>query len=237
MNHPSTLNFFRAVVMFLALSATLSQPMLAQERGDTALSPVGPAANPILPATGNTTQVQSSDSALPNLPTASGAYVLRPGDIVNIIVYREADLAVTSKISEDGEITYPLLGQVKVGGLSAFAAQDLIRKKLDAGYIVNPQVSLSILAQSKQYFTVMGEVARPGIYELPAEGGLNLLQSIGMAGGFTRTAKYTAVQITRADEGRNFTLKVNARAIADAKTTDPCPIRPGDVITVPASLF
>jgi len=225
------------MVIFLAAGTTLSQPMAAQESGNSALTPVGPAANPILPATGNAAQGQAADSAFPNLPSASGAYVLRPGDIVNVIVYREADLAVTSKISEDGEITYPLLGQVKVGGLSAFAAQDLIRKKLDAGYIVNPQVSLSILAQAKQYFTVMGEVARPGIYELPAEGGLNLLQSIGMAGGFTRIAKYTAVQITRDDEGRNVTLKVNARDIADAKAKDPCPIRPGDVITVPASWF
>jgi len=163
--------------------------------------------------------------------------MLRPGDVVSIAVYREPDLNVTVRLSEAGEITYPLLGQVKIGGLSVFAAQEVIRKKLDANYIVNPQVALSIVDQAKEYFTVMGEVARPGIYELPAEGGLNLLQSIGMAGGFTRIAKYTAVQVKRYQGGRESVFKVDARKLERADSGDECLVQPGDVIIVPESLF
>ena len=171
------------------------------------------------------------------LPAASGAYVLQPGDIVGITVYREPDLSVTSRLSAAGEITFPMLGQIKLAGLSAFAAQDLIAKKLDVDLIVNPQVSLTILQYTKEYFTILGEVAHPGLYEFPPEHELTLLEAVGTAGGFTMFARYTAVQITRTEEGKTVTFKANARDIASSKAKDHCVIHPGDVITVRDSWF
>jgi protein involved in polysaccharide export with SLBB domain len=173
-----------------------------------------------------------------NMPAPSGAYILRPGDTVAISVYRENDLAVNACISEAGEITYPLLGQVKIAGMSAFAAQEKIRKALDADYIVNPQVSLTIMAQAKRYFTIIGQVTRPDQYEIPEERRLNLLEAVGLAGGFTRIAKYTAVQIRRTQPGGGkVVLTVDVRRIEDSKGQNEVSIEAGDVVIVPETLF
>lgn len=196
------------------------------------VAPAGLALSPGAPGT----PAPAAATPVP-LPSASGSYRLQPGDVVAVTVYREPDLSVTARLSEAGEITFPLLGQVKLAGLSADAAQQLIARKLDADYLVGPQVALSVLQHAKQYFMIMGEVARPGIYEVPPEGGLHLLEAIGMAGGFTRIAKFTAVEVRRTEDGKPRVTKVNARALTQGKRQDEFMIYAGDIITVPESLF
>ena len=105
------------------------------------------------------------------------------------------DLSVTTRLSAAGEITYPMLGQIKLAGLSAYAAQELIAKKLDVDLIVNPQVALSIVEYTEEYFTVLGEVSQPrASMSCRRSIALTLLEAIGTAGGYTPYANFSAVE-------------------------------------------
>jgi polysaccharide export outer membrane protein len=113
----------------------------------------------------------------------------------------------------------------------------LIAKKLDVDVLVNPQVTLSVVGYTEHYFTILGQVGSPKVYPLPHDQTLTLLQAVGTAGGYTIYANDKSVKITRTYGGKRTTFKVNARDIANSKASDPCVIRPGDVINVPMSLF
>lgn len=170
-------------------------------------------------------------------PSASSAVVLRPSDVVQITVYQEPDLTTPARLGADGTITFPMLGQLTLGGLTGFQAQELIRKKLQADYLVDPQVSLAIVEYSKQYFTVLGQVLRPGIYETPLERRMTLLEAIGLSGGFTRTAKTSAVAVTRKEKGRERKIKLDARKMARDGNSQGFVVQPGDTIIVDESFF
>src|SRR5436853_199537 len=83
-----------------------------------------------------------------------------------------------------GTVTLPLIGQVKIGGKTIDEAAGQITAIFDDGYLVNPQVSLTIVEYGKRRFTVLGQVQRPGTYEMPSEDAVNLMQAISIAGGF-----------------------------------------------------
>src|SRR5947207_2275558 len=158
---------------------------------------------------------ESAPSAKAGQPaTAPGAaglvpsrlYVLKPNDVVMVKVYQEEDLTIQARVARDGSITLPLLGTVNIGSNTVERAIGLIRDGLAKDYLVNPQVSLSIVEYAKRRFTVLGQVNRPGTYEMPGDDQLNLLQAIAMAGGYTRIGAPTKITIQRvvADETRIF---------------------------------
>ncbi len=156
---------------------------------------------------------------------------------MQITVYQEPDLTTPARLGADGTITFPMLGQVNLGGLTGFQAQELIRKKLQADYLVDPQVSLAIVEHSKQYFTVLGQVLRPGIYETPLERNMTLLEAIGLAGGFTRTAKTSAVAVTRKEKSGERKIKLDARKMAKDGNSHGFVVQAGDTIIVDESFF
>lgn len=189
----------------------------------------------------------TSDFPLPNPPLSkpdavvataiSSAYLLRPSDVVQITVYRQPDLTTLVRLAGDGSITFPLIGRVTISGKTAQEAQDVIAAKLGADYLVNPHVTITITEYTKQYFTVLGQVQRPGAYEFPDDGKLPLLQGIGMAGGFTRLANTARVVVKRKIGGEEKVIKVNATKLAYQKTAKGFLLQSGDTISVPESLF
>lgn len=167
----------------------------------------------------------------------SSGYVLQTNDLVKITVYGEEDMTTETRISKSGFITFPLLGSVQLAGKTVESATAQIRAALDKDYIINPQVTLAVMEYAKQWVTVLGQVQKPGQVEIPAEGGLDLLGAIALAGGYTRIADPGNVTIRRKINGQDTVVRLNAKALASNKDAKQFYVKPGDTITIPESLF
>lgn len=167
---------------------------------------------------------------------ASGDYILQPGDTIELVVYREPDLNMRSKIGKDGMVQLPLLGEVKLAGLSLRSASVLVRQRYNADYVVEPQIYLNIAAYSPRRFTIIGQVGRPGTYEFAGSESLGMLEAVGMAGGFTRIADRGHVLVKRREGDAVRTIKVNAKKLSETGI-DRFELKPGDVINVGESWY
>jgi polysaccharide export outer membrane protein len=108
--------------------------------------------------------------------------LLGPGDVVKMSVYGSPDLSLETRVSESGNITFPLLGQVSVGGLSVAAAEKKIGDMLEkGGYLKKAQVNMLVTTLASQQVSVLGYVNRPGRYAV--EGRRKVLDLLAMAGG------------------------------------------------------
>lgn len=171
-------------------------------------------------------------------PAVPKGYVLMPNDQVHIQVFRESELETRARISPNGTIRFPLLGEVKIGGMTKEQAEMHIQKELQKDYLVRPHVSLTIVDYTKRKFTILGEVNKPGIYEIPGEETVTILDAIGMAGGTTANAKLNNVTIKRAvGGGEKKILNVDAAAMIKNPNAKPIEILPGDNIQVHQSVF
>jgi polysaccharide export outer membrane protein len=171
------------------------------------------------------------------ITSAANDYVLSNADTLEMTIFREADLATRSRVASDGTVQLPLIGDVRVSGLTVREAREIIRKRYDADYLVDPQVYLNVIDYAQRKFTILGQVARPGTYEFPGGSSVSLLQAVGMAGGFTRTADRGKVIVKRPAKGStDETIKLNAKKMA-AEGKGAFEVAPGDVITVGESWF
>ena len=177
-----------------------------------------------------------TDAPLPSLMAGEGDYILSAGDTLDLMVYKEPDLNMRSKIARDGRVQLPLLGEVKVVGMSVREAQEHIRKLLNADYVVDPQVYLNIVSYTQRKFTIIGQVTRPGSYELQGTESLGILEAIGMAGGFSRIADTRNITVKRSVDGKTQTIKVNTKKLEDPHGGS-FDVLPGDIITVGESWY
>ena len=168
---------------------------------------------------------------------AASNYALSPGDIVTIKVFREPDLDTQQRIAKEGTINFPLIGILKVTGMSSDQAAAKIAELLDKDYLVRPQVSVSVVTYSKQKFTILGQVASPGSYNIPDEQTLGLLNAIALAGGFTRLAKTSNVTVNRVTNGQAKTIRVDVDKLIKNGSADRILIQPNDVIVVEERFF
>lgn len=153
-------------------------------------------------------------------------------DNVEIRVFREDDLTTRGQLSPQGEITMPLIGSVRIQGMDTTQAARTIEAKLRDGYLVKPEVSVTIEARIKRTVTVLGQAQRPGVFELPANRRLTLVEAVGMAGGVTRIGNPKKISLKRGSTVTVLNLKeISAGAARDVMLQD------GDVITIPESLF
>jgi protein involved in polysaccharide export with SLBB domain len=166
----------------------------------------------------------------------SGSYILSPNDQIQIEVFQEDDLRTSAKISKEGTITFPLLGNVKLAGLTMSQAAARLTDLLKRDFLVNPRVSMTVVNFSKKRFTVLGQVNSPGIKEMPDQEGLDLLEAIGMAGGYTRIANPGKITIKRREGGSESVIQVDGKAMAKGNGKG-FQIKPGDTITVAESIF
>lgn len=176
------------------------------------------------------------DTPIPSLMAGEGDYILAPGDTLDLMVYREPDLGMRSKIARDGRVQLPLLGEVKVAGMSVRDAQEHIRKLYDADYLVDPQIYLNIASYTQRKITVIGQVSRPGSYELQGNESLGILEAIGMAGGFTRIADTKNVVVKRRTGEKIETIKVNTKRL-ESPEGGSFQVLPGDILTVGESWY
>jgi polysaccharide biosynthesis/export protein len=116
---------------------------------------------------------------------AQPEYLLAPGDILKISVFKNPDLSLDVRVSEAGVIGYPLIGAVPVNGLTLPAAEKKIASMLkDGGFVVNPQVNILLTQGFGDLVSVIGEVNRAGRYAVDAAGG-HVSGMLAVAGGIT----------------------------------------------------
>jgi polysaccharide export outer membrane protein len=166
----------------------------------------------------------------------SANYRLSPNDLIYVKVFQEDDLNSTLRVSEDGTIIFPLIGSVKIGGQSVADATRTIHDLLDARFLVNPQVTLTVLGYANRHITVLGQVQKPGDYNLRDQGSVSLLEAVGMAGGFTRLANSSNIIVKRTVDGEEKILHLNGRTMA-SDDRSAFVIVPGDTITVTERFF
>jgi protein involved in polysaccharide export with SLBB domain len=160
------------------------------------------------------------------LPAAGVAQdsAISNGDLLKITVYGNDDLATETVVSSEGTITFPLIGEAKVGGLSVHKAEKKLAKMLANGYLRDPHVTI-LITETKNVVYVTGEVQKPGSYK--ADPDTTVLKAIALAGGLTDKAAPRRTKITRKVDGKESTMK--------AQMNDP--VKPDDVINVPESFF
>jgi polysaccharide biosynthesis/export protein len=162
----------------------------------------------------------SSSNRLPALPNTQGSavYLLGAGDTLRITVFGEADLSGTFKISDNGALVMPLVGQVAAQGLSVAELQKRLVAQLNVKAVKSPDVTIQV--EEYRPFFILGEVKNPGSYPYVPE--MTVLTAVAIAGGFTFRAAENEVSVTRKHNG----APVEARATRDAR------VLPGDVVYV-----
>jgi polysaccharide export outer membrane protein len=126
-------------------------------------------------------------------PAQTGEMVIGEGDTVRVTVFQNPDLSTESRVAQDGNITYPLLGQVKLAGMSTTAASAHIADMLKRGnYLRNPQVTVALMAVRSRQVSVLGHVVRPGRYALD-DASTRLTDILALAGGIDPTGDDTVL--------------------------------------------
>lgn len=234
-----------------ALLIMCSAELLSAEPSSTATEPVAaatetatkPSASPV--EASGTAEVRPTPAAEGGparpfvgqvLSSAENDYVLTPGDTIEMAIFREPELTTRSTIARDGTVQLPLVQEVKLADKTVREARNYLRTLYGKSFLVNPQVYLNIVQFAQRKFTIMGQVARPGSYQLEGGQTLDLLEAVGMAGGFTRIADRGRVIIKRRVNGEVETIRANAKRMAEGKV-DSVTIQPGDIITVGESWF
>jgi polysaccharide export outer membrane protein len=182
-----------------------------------------------LPAWGDPPQPASNAAPAAN-------YRLSANDLVQIKVFQEDDLDSTVRISKDGTIQFPLIGGAKIGGCTVQGAASVLESAL-RDYLVRPQVTIRVTEYSKRRFTVLGQVAKPGAYEMPEDQSMNLLEAIGVAGGYTRIANPSKVVLKRKVNGEEKIFRLNAKTMATDGENQRFEVLPGDTILVGESIL
>lgn len=168
-----------------------------------------------------------------DLPQTSQTYLLRVGDIVQVDVFQEPVMTTRQRVQGDGTISVGLIGRVAVLGESVEVAADKIAKLLDKKYLVNPQVSVTVLAYSPRRYTVWGQVQRPGSYVIPPEQNVSLPEAIATAGGNSDIGNLKQVVVSRKIKGEIVRMRLNALAPQSQTFL----IHEGDVIFVKETIF
>lgn len=195
----------------LAAALALGHPAAA-ESPPPAATDAAPAATPC------------SETAL----STPGSYRVGPGDQVQIQVYDEPDLSGAFPIDQGGSVLIPLVGTLKVGGLTADCIAERLTEALADGFIHDPDVTVSLDGYRSQPVSVLGAVKNPGLYYL--EGATTVLQMLSKAGGVA-TDGVDAVRLTRAGAQDAVVLIPYEQLVSEGR--DNLTLHAGDVLFVP----
>jgi polysaccharide export outer membrane protein len=181
-------------------------------------------------------------AAAENSGTDASRYRLFSRDLIRVAVQGEPDVSVERRVDGLGEVNVPLLGQVKVAGLTPTEVQVTIAKRYVTDEIfVRPEVVVSVLEYSPKELMVLGQVTKQGKQILPPEAvSMPIIEAITAAGGFTRIAKGDGVKVTRKDERggeQSFTINVEKMIEGRGTSGEAFQLQPGDVVFVPERVF
>ena len=171
--------------------------------------------------------------------SAPAGYILIPNDQVAVEVFGEDDLRMNGRLNGEGNLSVPLLGSIHLAGLTLTQAASKLTDLYGRDYLVSPKVNVMLIGYAKRRFSVLGQVSRPGSYEMPdgSPSGIDLLEAIAMAGGYTRIAAPERVSVRRhTTAGSDQIFKVNAKRFTKGSGGSFL-VEPGDTVTVGESIF
>ena len=154
---------------------------------------------------------------------ANPGYVLGVSDKIHLTVYGEDDLSGDYEVGSTGVIALPLIGEIKAAELTLQQFETAVREKLSAGYLHDPRVNAQVI--NYRPFFILGEVSKPGSY--PYVNGMNVLNAVALAGGYTYRADKTGATIVRASDKDKKEKPIAEDAV----------VGPGDIIRVPERFF
>lgn len=155
---------------------------------------------------------------------------LKPNDVIRMDVFEEPDLATQTRILKSGEVVLPLIGSVRIAGLSVSEANDEIRNLYAQKYLVDPKVALTVDEYSQDFISVIGAVNKPGQFSMPANGKFDLSAALASAGGLSPEADRSGITLTRASGASSTYSSTSAQSSKVA-------LHPGDRIVVRQSAF
>jgi len=209
-----------------------SQPAQNQGNGLTEAQPASQAAVGTTPRSADASATTVNGAATDShggFVEASPLLRLSAGDLLEITVYNVPELTTKARVGSTGDVYLPLIDYVHVSDLTVEEAQALIQKRLEnGGFVREPHVTIFVDESSSQGVTVLGEVAKPGIY--PALGDRKLYDLISSAGGFTISAG-RKISVIHQNSQSPITLNL-PRNLADNLENN-ITIQPGDTITIP----
>ena len=159
------------------------------------------------------------------------SYLIGPGDVLSISVWKEEGMQLEVLVRPDGEITFPLVGEIKAGGMTTKLLSEELVKKLKR-YIPHPSVTVSVLQSVSNKIYVIGKVNRPG--EFIATGYMDVLQALTMAGGLTPYADSDEIKIIRRTEAGTKVKSFDYDEVISGERLDMNIIlKAGDTVVVP----
>ena len=214
----------------IALVLSLMPALLSGQTapGTAGSQPTGPITSS---AAGRSTFVPGGGASAP------AGYVLSANDYIGVEVFGEEDLRTSGRLNPEGNVSVPLLGSVHLAGLTLTQAASRLTDLYARDYLVNPKVNVMLLGYARRRFSILGQVGRPGSYEMPESnpGGIDLLEAIALAGGYTRIAAPERITVRRQGANGDQVFKVNAKKFN--KNGGGFRVEPGDTITVGESIF
>ncbi len=180
------------------------------------------------------TQAQTGASA-PTTAAVSPEYRLGAGDVIRIVVYQNPDLTLETRVSESGLVSYPLLGNVRIGGLGVGAAEKVIADGLKSGnFVKSPQVTVVLLQVKGNQASVLGQVNRPGRYPIETTD-MRMTDLLANAGGVAVTGADLLV-LSGTRNGKPFRLEIDLPTVFGSSTNqgrvNDVLIQNGDVLWV-----
>jgi polysaccharide export outer membrane protein len=137
------------------------------------------------------------------------SYVLRPNDTIRLEVYGEPDLTGNVQILKSGEVSFPLIGSLRISGLSVSAAAEKIRGLYEKDYLIDPKLTLTVQDYATEFISVIGAVRNPGQIPIPVSGNLDLAAALVTAGGLADHADTNSIMLARAS-GTNSTYSIDS---------------------------
>jgi polysaccharide export outer membrane protein len=162
------------------------------------------------------------------------AATLGAGDVFDVRVYQDREMSGKYRVSPEGFVDLPLIGRLKVEGLTPSQLTEVVRERLADGYIKNPYVTIFVEQYNSKKVFILGQVQKPGTYTY--ENNMNVVQAVTLAGGFTQYADKNGTIVTRISEGKEERFLVPVEKISEGLARN-FEVKPGDIVFVPESIL
>jgi polysaccharide export outer membrane protein len=156
----------------------------------------------------------SAGSTVAQAPAQDSSYRIGPNDVLNIFVWKEAELTRDVTVMPDGKITFPLIGEITAQGLTASELKKAITDKLQ-NYVTAPEVTVIVRESRSQVIYAIGKLARPG--QFPLTPGMTVMQALSAAGGFAEWADPKNILIVRREGGKETQLRFNYKEYTEGE--------------------
>ena len=163
--------------------------------------------------------------------TLSEDYIIYPGDVLEIVTWKEPDFTKEVIVRNDGKFSFPLLDDIKAENMTTIQVKRIIEEGLSE-YIDNPVVTVILKSPQSQKYYILGEIQSTGEYQITKR--LTILQAFAIAGGFTEWASKKEIILLRVEQRKQKIIRINYKNIIKGKDLDQnVLVKPDDTIIVP----